>query len=120
MGIISIYHPDILEWVHCKDKAATTLQYFNLSVMVDDEFMQAVEDDKEIDLHYPVYDEDFHILKDKSKWTHHERVRARELWDKIMWNAYYMGDPGIFFYDTLNRYNNTSYCETIIGTNPCG
>lgn len=120
MGIISVYHPDIYDFLKCKATETGAFQFFNLSVMVDDEFMKAVEADKEIDLHFPVYDDKWNIIKDKSQWTHQKTVRARELWDEITKQAYDTGEPGIFFYDTLNKYNNTNYCETISGTNPCG
>lgn len=122
MGVMSCYHPDIECFIDCKadPDRPENMQYFNLSVMVDDAFMKAVQDDLDIDLHFPVYAEDFSIETDSSKWTHRKTIRARSLWDKIIHRAYENGEPGVLFYDTMNRLNNTRYCETIIGTNPCG
>lgn len=120
MGVISIYHPDIFDYITAKSKDRQTLQYFNISVMVDDAFMRAVENDEEIELHYPVYNECSEIERDESKWTHRKPVRARELWDEVVKQAYNTGEPGVLFYDTMNRLNNTNYCEQIVANNPCG
>ena len=119
MGVLSIYHPDIEDFIYAKSKEANRLNHFNLSVMVDDNFMRAVENNSNITLHYPVYDEKYHIIKDKSKWKYEKEVSARELWDKIMKLAYVNGEPGIMFYDNMNKMNNTWYTETITHTNPC-
>lgn len=51
MGILSVYHPDILEFIHAKAENRERLKYFNLSVMVDDRFMDAVENNDDICLH---------------------------------------------------------------------
>lgn len=122
MGVMNIYHPDIQDFIECKNNPddPTAMQYFNLSVMVDDEFMNAVSDDKTVTLHFPVYNDIGEIEKDESKWTHRKEIRARELWDLVTRRAYESGEPGVFFYDSLNKNNNTFYCEKIIGTNPCG
>lgn len=119
MGVLSIYHPDIEDFIYAKSKEANRLNHFNLSVMVDDDFMLAVENDSNITLHYPVYDEKYHIIKDSKKWKYTKKVSARELWDKIMKLAYVNGEPGIMFYDNMNKMNNTWYTETITHTNPC-
>lgn len=119
MGVLSIYHPDIEDFIYAKSKEANRLNHFNLSVMVDDDFMRAVENNSNITLHYPVYDKKYHIIKDRSKWKYEKEVSARELWDKIMKLAYVNGEPGIMFYDNMNKMNNTWYTETITHTNPC-
>lgn len=119
MGVLSIYHPDIEDFIYAKSKEANRLNHFNLSVMVDDDFMRAVENNSNITLHYPVYDEKYHIIKDRNKWKYEKEVSARELWDKIMKLAYVNGEPGIMFYDNMNKMNNTWYTETITHTNPC-
>ncbi len=120
MGILNIYHPDIEDYLESKSYDAGKLTHFNLSIMVDDKFMEAVENNEEVYLHYPVYDEQSHIIEDESKWTHKRKIKAVELWDKIMLKAYNTGEYGVFFYDNLNKDNNTWYVETIICTNPCG
>lgn len=87
--------------------------------MVDDEFMMAVKYDQPIYLHFPVYDDNGQIIKDQSQWQIKEEVSAKELWDEIMRYAYDNGEPGVFFYDNLNKVNNLKFWETIIATNPC-
>ena len=122
MGIISIYHPDVEEFIECKNNPENpnNMQFFNLSVMVDDAFMWAVNQDEEIELHYPVYDDTGNILRDRSKWTHRQKVRAKDLWEKVTRRAYESGEPGVLFYDMMNKRNNVSYCENIVTSNPCG
>ena len=120
MGVLSIRHPDIYEYINAKSYEEGKLVHFNLSIMVDDEFMNTVENDENFTLHYPVYDEKGYFIKDKTKWTHSKEIKAREMWDIIMKRAYDNGEPGILFYDNMNKDNNTSYIETIIATNPCG
>lgn len=120
MGVLSVYHPDIYEFIHAKEKDTNKLNHFNLSVMVDDAFMEAVERGKSIYLHYPVYDEKYHVITDQSKWKYCKQVSAIDLWNEIMQLAYDNGEPGVLFYDNMNRDNNTWYVETITHTNPCG
>ena len=120
MGVLNVYHPDIEEFIEAKSKSTDVLNHFNVSVMVDDDFMKAIQNDEDIYLHYPVYDEKSHIIKDESKWEISKKVNARELWDKLMKLAYDNGEPGVLFYDNLNKDNNTYYTETIVTTNPCG
>lgn len=118
MGVLNIYHPDIEDFITVKSSTGK-LTHFNLSVMVDDEFMEAVNNKSNIVLHFPVYDADGHILKDESKWIISKEVSAEDLWNKIMLFAYDNGEPGIFFYDNMNRVNNLWYCENIVCSNPC-
>lgn len=120
MGVLNIYHPDIEEFIEAKSKDTGRLNHFNLSVMVDDKFMAAMLNDCIVTLHYPVYDEKYHIIEDESKWKITKTVSARSLWDKIIKLAYDNGEPGVLFYDNLNNLNNTWYTETITHTNPCG
>lgn len=119
MGVLSIYHPDIEEFIDAKSKDRSKLNHFNLSIMVDDKFMHAVENHEKIYLHYPVYDEKYHIIEDKTKWKQSREIDANYLWDKIMKSAYDNGEPGIMFYDNMNEDNNTWYTETITHSNPC-
>lgn len=119
MGVLNVYHPDIQEFIHAKSYETGTLNHFNLSVMVDDEFMDAVDQRKEITLHWPVYDNQGKILRDPAKWSITKKVMANDLWDEIMQMAYDNGEPGIFFYDNMNRDNNLWYEESIVCSNPC-
>lgn len=118
MGCLSIRHPDIRDFIYSKSKDASSLNYFNISVMVDNDFLHAVENDEETWLHWPVYDKEFNIITDESKWQVKEKIRAKDLWDEIMKLAYDNGEPGVLFYDNMNIDNNTWYIEKIVATNP--
>lgn len=120
MGVLNIYHPDIEEYLEAKSWDEGKLTHFNLSIMVDDDFMNAVQENRDIYLHYPVYDDKSKIIKDESKWEVKRRVNALSLWDKIMRKAYDTGEYGVLFYDNMNKDNNLWYTETVITTNPCG
>lgn len=120
MSVLSIRHPDILEYIQAKSYEEGKLVHFNMSVMVDDEFMVAVENDLDFNLHYPIYDNKGFIIKDESLWKIKKPIKARELWDIIMKKAYDNGEPGILFYENINKDNNTYYMENIVNTNPCG
>lgn len=119
MGVMNIYDMDIEEFITAKSKDPNRLNHFNLSVMVDDDFMKAVQNNKDIYLHFPVYDEKSHIIKDSNKWSQSKKISANYLWDLIMTNAYNNGEPGVFFYDNANNDNNLQYIETICCSNPC-
>lgn len=120
MGILSIYHPDIMEFIEAKSSDANRLNHFNVSVLVDDNFMRAVKNDEMITLHYPIYDEYGNKLS-SDKWTKefNKEVKATDIWDSIMKMAYDNGEPGIFFEDTMQKHNPANYVENIICTNPC-
>ncbi len=79
---------------------------FNLSVLVTDPFMQAVEDDAD----WPL------VFGGQTFRT----LRARELWDAMMQATYDYAEPGVIFIDRINAQNNLAYAETIAATNPCG
>ena len=119
MGILMIYHPDILDYLESKSFDEGKLVHFNLSVMVDDEFMKAKEEGRDIWLHYPCMTLDGKLVKDESEWKIKRKINARELWDLIMRKAYDTGEYGVFFYENLNKDNNLWYMENITGTNPC-
>ncbi len=104
MGTLRCDHPDIELFIDAKADAAK-LRMFNLSVLVTDAFMKAVEDDADWDL----------VFEGRVFRT----VRARALWDRIMRSTYDYAEPGVIFIDRVNAENNLSYCETIQATNPC-
>jgi ribonucleoside-diphosphate reductase alpha chain len=79
---------------------------FNLSVLISDDFMAAVKDDRPWDLTFG--------------GVTYKTIAARELWDRIMRATYGYAEPGVVFIDRINRANNLSYVETIHATNPCG
>ena len=119
MGIMNVYHMDIDTFINAKATDKNKLNHFNLSVMVDDDFISAVRKDENIWLHHPVYDEQGNILKDPDKWIYSKQVSAKKIWDEIIQKAYDNGEPGIFFLDNLNNDNNIWYIEKIVCTNPC-
>lgn len=119
MGVMNIYNMDIEEFINAKSYDEGKLNHFNVSVMVDDDFISAVKENKNIYLHYPVYSDDGKILKDETKWKYKKEINATYLWDLITKKAYDNGEPGIFFYDNLNKDNNLWYIENIVCTNPC-
>lgn len=105
MGCLRVDHPDIEEFITCKSDNHTLTQ-FNISVLITDEFMQAVNTDSLFALRF--------------EGKVHKLVRARYLWDKIMRQTWEYAEPGVLFIDRINRKNNLWYCETISATNPCG
>ena len=119
MGVLNIYSLDIEEFITCKSEDPNKLKFFNLSVMVDQDFMDAKDKGEDIWLHFPVYDNEGNILKDETKWKSKKRINATELWDLIITNAYNNGEPGVFFYDNMNKDNNLWYIEKIVTSNPC-
>lgn len=120
MAVMNVYDIDILDFINAKSQDTKKLDHFNLSVMVDDDFVTSAKNHEEIYLHYPVYDENGFILKDSSKWKYKKKVNAYEIWNTIIKQAYNNGEPGVFFYDNLNKDNNLWYIENIVGSNPCG
>jgi len=107
MGILRIDHPDILDFIKCKetDKDITN---FNISVAITEEFMKKVERGEEYDLISP------HNKKAVGK------LNAREVFDMIVNRAWKNGEPGIIFIDRINKSNPTPQVGQIESTNPCG
>lgn len=119
MAVMNVYDMDIETFINAKAEDPNKLNHFNLSVMVDDEFIDAVKSDKEVYLHHPVYNDFGEIEKDQDKWIYSRKVSAKKIWDEIMQKAYDNGEPGIFFYDNINNDNNLKYIENIVCSNPC-
>ncbi len=105
MGCLRVDHPDIEAFIEAKSTPGH-LTNFNLSVLVPDAFMAAVEADDPWDL----------VFGDVVYGT----VSARRLWERIMRATYQQAEPGVIFIDRINQRNNLAYCETISATNPCG
>lgn len=120
MGMLSVYHPDILEFIHAKSATEGRLNHFNLSVVVDDAFMNLVIDNGQVQLHWPIYDEKGNKLP-PAKWDKQftKLVPARDIWNEIMRMAYDNGEPGVFYEDNANNRNPAWYVERIVCSNPC-
>jgi len=114
MACLRCDHPDIETFVDAK-RTAGVLEHFNLSVLVTDAFMQAVERDQQWSLVFPCVDGD---TTEESRV--YRQLPARALWDRIVEAAYDTAEPGVLFIDQINRQNNLGYCEQIHATNPCG
>ena len=107
MGILRVDHPDILEFISCKQDNAD-ITNFNISVALTESFMEAVEQGLEYDLVDPKSNEKKGCLN------------AREVFDKMVQMAWKNGEPGIVFIDRINRDNVTPLLGEIESTNPCG
>ncbi|WP_298579753.1 adenosylcobalamin-dependent ribonucleoside-diphosphate reductase [uncultured Luteimonas sp.] len=142
MGTFDVSHPDVRDFIRAKREDGR-LRQFNLSLLITDGFMQAVENDADWPLVFPVSEkeaEDFD-LADADKvvwrdWPHTDgyisrddgmvacriygHIKARHLWDMIMVSTYDYAEPGFILIDKVNEMNNNWWCETIRATNPCG
>ena len=142
MGTFDVSHPDVKDFVRAKREDGR-LRQFNLSLLITDGFMQAVADDADWPLVFPVSakEQDDVDLADPAQvvwrdWPTHTgyivrddglvackiygHARARHLWDMIMVSTYDYAEPGFILIDRVNEMNNNWWCENIRATNPCG
>ncbi|MFO1254964.1 MAG: adenosylcobalamin-dependent ribonucleoside-diphosphate reductase [Sphingomonadaceae bacterium] len=105
MGCLRIDHPDVLDFIEAKRDPAR-LRNFNLSVLVTDAFMAALDAEADWPLCYG--------------GKTYRTIPARELWDRLMRATYDYAEPGVIFVDRVNQANNLAYCESISASNPCG
>ena len=144
MGTFDVGHPDAMEFIRSKRENGR-LRQFNLSLLITDEFMQAVRDDREWKLAFPLlkaeYESEPVDLADATKfvwreWPVHDNyvvneeglvackiyktLPARRMWDVIMTSTYDFAEPGFILIDRVNEMNNNWWCENIRATNPCG
>ena len=128
MATLRCDHPDIETFVNAKRDPAA-LRNFNLSVLVTDEFMAAVQADRDWPLVFPVTSNEPPGTVIHRRWSNAAgevacRVArvlpARALWEHLQRAAYEAAEPGVLFIDRINRDNNLRYREQITATNPCG
>ena len=132
MATLRVDHPDIEAFIAAKQDSRA-LRHFNLSVLVDDEFMAAVRRDDAWPLVFPLGKQAAFDAADASivmrRWSGEmsavpcrvvRTVSARALWEKILRATYEYAEPGVLFSDRINRMNNLYYREHISATNPCG
>ena len=144
MGTFDVGHPDAMEFIRAKRENGR-LRQFNLSLLITDEFMHAVREDREWKLAFPLsikeYEAEHPDLNDSTKfiwreWPIHQgyvtkedglvackvykTLPARRMWDVIMSSTYDFAEPGFILIDKVNEMNNNWWCENIRATNPCG
>jgi ribonucleoside-diphosphate reductase alpha chain len=144
MGTFDVGHPDVLEFVRAKRENGR-LRQFNLSLLITDEFMSAVREERDWKLSFPItrkeYETENPNLNDANgfvwrEWPIHDgyvvdeeglvackvykTIPARRLWDVIMTSTYDFAEPGFILIDRVNEMNNNWWCEDIRATNPCG
>ncbi len=128
MAVLRVDHPDIEEFIACKDKEGN-VSNFNISVGITDAFMKAVIEDQEWDLRFPdvtspLYRKFRGTLEQAEQAgipiRVYRKVRARDLFDKIVRQAHHNGEPGVLFLDAANRSNPVPHLYPLEATNPCG
>ncbi|KGQ17942.1 Ribonucleotide reductase of class II (coenzyme B12-dependent) [Lysobacter dokdonensis DS-58] len=142
MGTFDVSHPDVKDFIRAKREDGR-LRQFNLSLLITDGFMEAVESDGDWPLVFPINikEQGDTDLTDASQvvwreWPTHKNyivrddglvackiyghIRARHLWDMIMVSTYDYAEPGFILIDRVNEMNNNWWCENIRATNPCG
>ena len=144
MGTFDVSHPDVMEFILAKREDGR-LRQFNLSLLVTDEFMQAVINEDDWKLAFPVthkeVEEDELDVTDNGQfvwrdWPEagnyvtnseglvackiYKTLPARRVWDIIMASTYDFAEPGFVLIDKVNEMNNNWFCENIRATNPCG
>ena len=128
MATLRCDHPDIIQFVDAK-RQADELTFFNLSVLVSDQFIDLVRGGKPMNLWFPSnrngsaslpWPQDSPADDGNTPQEVFEVVSADSLWQRIISAAYDTGDPGVLFVDRINRLNNLYYCEKLTATNPCG
>ena len=128
MAVLRVDHPDVEDFIVCKINE-NQITNFNISVGITDAFMRAVKNDEEWELRFP----DMKEMKQKGfsgtleqaeaagiKINSYKKVKARELFDKIVKQAHHNGEPGMLFLDAANRSNPVPHLYPLEATNPCG
>jgi len=142
MATFDVGHPDVMDFIRAKREDGR-LRQFNCSLLVTDEFMQAVENHEQWPLAFPINQYEADTVEPDNpeqviwrEWPESEgyitrddglvacriykSVPARRMWDMIMSSTYDFAEPGFIMIDRINQMNNNWFCENIRATNPCG
>jgi ribonucleoside-diphosphate reductase alpha chain len=142
MATFDIGHPDAMEFIRAKREDGR-LRQFNCSLLITDEFMQAVAANDDWALAFPITPQEATELDiddpEQVLWREwslvddyvtredglvackvYKKVPARRMWDMIMSSTYDFAEPGFILIDSINEMNNNWFCENIRATNPCG
>lgn len=133
-----VFHPDVYDVIKAKREDGR-LRQFNISLLITDDFMDAVKNNQPWDLYFPLHKDDVDALNSETKYAEwpitddknytyrddgkvlckiYETVGARHLWDTIMKSNYDYAEPGFILIDKINNENNLWFEESIIATNP--
>jgi len=144
MATFDVHHPDVLEFIRAKREDGR-LRQFNLSLLITEDFIEAVRNDADWHLSFPVtrkeVEDEGLDLNDPTRFVYRDfpvqdgyvvneegkvacriyrTVKARFIWDTIMTSTYDYAEPGFILIDKVNEMNNNWFCEEIRATNPCG
>jgi ribonucleoside-diphosphate reductase alpha chain len=139
MATFDVGHPDVLEFIRAKREAGR-LRQFNLSLLITDEFIQAVKNNEDWALTFPVTEKeragdpegthyqwkhwpnpDGYVTREDGKvlCKVYKTLPAKRIWDLVMSSTYDFAEPGFILIDRVNEMNNNWWCENIRSTNPC-
>lgn len=145
MATFAVWHPDVEDFIQAKREDGR-LRQFNLSLLIDEDFMNAVNNDEDYQLVFPVKQTEVdrklvkgELIKKKRFWEKqycdemgyvvdeddmilcqvYKTIKASDLWNTIMKSTYDYAEPGFLLIDQINKYNNNWFCEEIRATNPC-
>jgi|SRR5690554_1849780 len=145
MATFAVWHPDVEDFIQAKRENGR-LRQFNMSLLIDEDFMNAVINNKDYQLVFPVKQSEVdrklvkgELVKKKRFWEKqycdemgyivdedgmilcqaYKTIKASDLWNTIMKSTYDFAEPGFLLIDQINKYNNNWFCEEIRATNPC-
>ncbi|KRT56084.1 ribonucleoside-diphosphate reductase class II [endosymbiont of Ridgeia piscesae] len=133
MGALRCDHPDIRTFIEAKCQPGA-LPHFNLSVLISDAFMQAIEQDRSWPLLFPLQGLSETVAESHQEWLECswpgserpqrcvviERLPARQLWQQLLHASYENAEPGVLFIDRMQQEDNLAWCQQIVACNPCG
>ncbi|WP_150913853.1 adenosylcobalamin-dependent ribonucleoside-diphosphate reductase [Marinobacter halotolerans] len=144
MATFDVHHPDVIDFIQAKREDGR-LRQFNLSLLITEDFIEAVRNDADWHLSFPVTEKEVADegmdLNDASQFVYRDfpiqkgyvvndegkvacriyrTLKAQFIWDTIMTSTYDYAEPGFILIDKVNQMNNNWFCEDIRATNPCG